>query len=70
MQIPYEFLGKIFIFMLLLALLGTGLALLIGAYSFKKHRIIFPGLRIIHIVSFLFSCKMDLQSFPDKGHPC
>jgi hypothetical protein len=43
MQIPYEFLGRIFIYLIILALAGILLALIVGAYSFRKRHIIFPN---------------------------
>ncbi|MCQ1536033.1 DUF116 domain-containing protein [Methanosarcina sp. KYL-1] len=63
MQIPYEFLGKVFIYMLLFALAGTGLALIIGAYSFKKHRIIFPSFVLFTLYLFYSPAKLLCRAF-------
>ncbi len=63
MQIPYEFLGKIFVYMLLLTLAGTGLALLIGAYSFKKHKIIFPEFVLFTLYLFYSPAKWICRVF-------
>jgi len=63
MQIPYEFLGRVFISLMLLALAGTGLALLIGAYSFKKHRIIFPGFVLFMLYLFYSPSKKICKVF-------
>jgi hypothetical protein len=63
MQIPYEFLGKIFVYVLLLALIGTGLSLLIGAYSFKKHKIIFPDFVLFTLYLFYSPAKWICRIF-------
>jgi hypothetical protein len=52
MQIPYELLGKLFVSLVLLALAGTVIALLLGAYSFKKRRIIFPSFVLFTLYIF------------------
>ncbi len=52
MQIPYELLGKLFVFLVLLAMVGTVFALLLGAYSFKKRRIIFPSFVLFTLYIF------------------
>jgi hypothetical protein len=52
MQIPYELLGKLFVFLVLLALAGTVFALLLGAYSFKRRRIIFPSFVLFTLYIF------------------
>jgi hypothetical protein len=52
MQIPYELLGKLFVSLVLLALAGTVVALLLGAYSFKKRRIIFPSFVLFTLYIF------------------
>ncbi|MGB9928222.1 MAG: DUF116 domain-containing protein [Methanosarcina sp.] len=57
MEIPYEYLGKVFIALILLAFTGTGVALLIGAYSFKKHKIIFPGFVLFTLYLFYSPAK-------------
>jgi len=57
MQIPYEFLGKVFIFLLVFAFAGILLAFLVGAYSFKKHKIIFPGFVLFTLYIFYSPTK-------------
>ncbi len=52
MQIPYELLGKLFVYLVLLALGGTVVALLLGAYSFNKRRIIFPSFVLFTLYLF------------------
>ncbi|HII01067.1 TPA: DUF116 domain-containing protein [Methanosarcinaceae archaeon] len=52
MQIPYELLGKLFVFLVLLAMAGTVFALLLGAYSFKKRRIVFPSFVLFTLYIF------------------
>ena len=63
MHIPYEFLGKVFVYLLLLALAGTELALLIGVYSFKKHRIIFPSFVLFMLYLFYSPAKWICRVF-------
>jgi hypothetical protein len=63
MYIPYEFLGKVFVYLLLLALAGTELALLIGVYSFKKHRIIFPSFVLFMLYLFYSPAKWICRVF-------
>ncbi|MHC1576926.1 MAG: DUF116 domain-containing protein [Methanosarcinaceae archaeon] len=52
MQIPYELLGRVFIYLVVLAIVGLLLALLFGAYSFNKRKIIFP--RFVLFMLYLF----------------
>lgn len=63
MQIPYEFLGKVFVYLALLALASTGFALLIGAYSFKKRKIIFPGFVLFMLYLFYSPAKWICRVF-------
>ncbi len=63
MDIPYEFLGKVFVYLLLLTLAGTGIALLIGAYSFKNHRIVFPGFVLFTLYLFYSPAKWLCKVF-------
>mgnify|MGYP000983700261 FL=1 len=59
MDIPYEFLGKVFVYLIFFALAGTGIALLIGAYSFKNHKIIFPGFVLFTLYLFYSPAKFS-----------
>ncbi|MDD2438740.1 MAG: DUF116 domain-containing protein [Methanosarcinaceae archaeon] len=63
MQIPYEYLGKVFVFLSILAFCATGLALLIGAYSFKKHRIIFPNFILFMLYLFYSPARWTCRRF-------
>ena len=63
MYMPYEFLGKIFIILVLFALAGTGIALIIGAYSFKNQRIIFPGFVLFTLYLFYSPAKWLCKVF-------
>lgn len=63
MEVPYEFLGKIFIYLMLFALAGIGIALLVGAYSFKNHKIIFPGFVLFTLYLFYSPAKWLCKVF-------
>ena len=63
MSIPYELLGKIFVFLILFILVGTGIALLIGAYSFKNRKIIFPGFVLFTLYLFYSPSKWLCKIF-------
>lgn len=63
MQIPYEFLGKVFVFLTFLAFCGTLFALLIGAYSFKKRRILFPSFTLFTLYLFYSPSKWMCRVF-------
>jgi Uncharacterized conserved protein len=63
MHIPYEYLGKIFIYLILFVLAGTGIALLIGAYSVKKRRIIFPEFVLFTLYLFYSPAKWICKAF-------
>jgi hypothetical protein len=63
MEVPYEFLGKIFIYLTFFALAGIGIALLLGAYSFKNHKIIFPGFVLFTLYLFYSPAKWLCKVF-------
>lgn len=63
MQIPYEFLGKLFVFLAFLALCGTVFALLIGAYSFNKRKILFPSFTLFTLYLFYSPSKWICRVF-------
>ena len=48
---------------MLFALAGTGIALLIGAYSFKNHKIIFPGFVLFMLYLFYSPTKLLCRVF-------
>lgn len=63
MQIPYEFMGKVFVFLTFLALCGTVFALLIGAYSFKKRKILFPSFILFTLYLFYSPARWICKVF-------
>ncbi|KXS40804.1 MAG: hypothetical protein AWU58_1861 [Methanohalophilus sp. T328-1] len=63
MQIPYEFLGRIFIYLIILALAGILLALIVGAYSFRKRHIIFPNFVLFILYMFYSPAKWICRVF-------
>jgi uncharacterized protein len=63
MYIPYEFFGKVFVYLAFFALAGTAFALLVGAYSFKKRKIIFPSFVLFMLYLFYFPSKLLCRVF-------
>ena len=63
MIIPYDFLGKVFIAIAILVIVGILLALLLGAYSFKKHKILFPNFILFMLYIFYGPAKMICRVF-------
>lgn len=63
MHIPYEFLGEVFVYLTVLVFLGVSLALLIGAYSFKKRKIIFPSFVLFMLYLFYSTAKWICRVF-------
>jgi len=66
MPVPYELLGRLFVYLAVLVFLVTTLALLIGAYSFRRHRILFPNF----VLFMLYLFKMDMQGFLYQRSAC
>ncbi|WP_407357000.1 DUF116 domain-containing protein [Methanolobus sp. WCC5] len=66
MQIPYELLGKVFVVFAIAALIVVGLALLLGAYSFKKQRILFPNFILFILYIFYGPAKWICRVFGIK----
>ncbi len=66
MQIPYELLGKIFILIAFIAIIVLGTALLLGAYSFKKKRVIFPNFVLFILYLFYGPAKWICRVFGIK----
>ncbi len=66
MQIPYELLGKIFILIAFVALIVLGIALLLGAYSFKKKKILFPNFILFILYLFYGPAKWICRVFGIK----
>jgi hypothetical protein len=52
MQIPYELLGRIFVYAVIISFLILLIALTVGVYSFRKRKILFPG--FVLFVLYLF----------------
>lgn len=63
MQIPYELFGKVFIILAIAVLLVLGIALLLGAYSFKKQRILFPNFVLFILYLFYGPAKWICRIF-------
>lgn len=63
MQIPYEILGKVFLILFILTIFIISLALLIGIYSFKKHKIIFPNFVLFILYLFYGPTKWICRRF-------
>ena len=66
MRIPYELLGKVFIILTIATVLVLGIALLLGAYSFKKHRILFPNFILFILYLFYGPAKWICRIFGIK----
>jgi hypothetical protein len=66
MEIPYEILGKVFIAIALLAIAGIIIALLLGAYSFRKHRMLFPNFILFILYMFYGPAKIICRVFKIK----
>ncbi len=66
MQIPYELLGKVFIILAIATMVVLGIALLLGAYSFKKHRILFPNFVLFILYLFYGPAKWICRIFGIK----
>ncbi|WP_406670174.1 DUF116 domain-containing protein [Methanolobus sp. ZRKC4] len=66
MQIPYELLGKVFIILAIAAMVVLGIALLLGAYSYKKHKILFPNFILFMLYLFYGPAKLICRIFGIK----
>jgi len=66
MEIPYELLGKVFIIITLLVTAGIFVALLLGAYSFRKHTILFPNFVLFILYMFYGPAKFLCGVFSIK----
>jgi len=67
MEIPYEFLGRIFVYVLLITFLGILAALSIGFYSFKKRKFIFPSFVLFMLYLFYSPSKWVCSVFSIRG---
>ncbi|WP_406661064.1 DUF116 domain-containing protein [Methanolobus sp. ZRKC3] len=66
MQIPYEILGKVFVGLAFFAIFTIGIALLLGIYSFKKKRILFPNFVLSILYLFYGPAKWICRVFGIK----
>lgn len=63
MQIPYEILGKVFILLAIVIIISIGVALLLGAYSFRRKRILFPNFVLFMLYLFYGPAKWICRRF-------
>ena len=63
MEVPYELLGKMFVYVAAAIFLVTALALLLGAYSFKRHRVVFPNFILFMLYLFYSPAKWICRVF-------
>jgi hypothetical protein len=63
MLVPYELLGKLFVYFAALVFLVTALALAIGIYSFRKHTILFPNFVLFMLYLFYSPAKWICRVF-------
>lgn len=63
MPVPYELLGKLFVYLAVLVFLVTTLALSIGAYSFRRHQIMFPNFVLFMLYLFYSPAKWICRVF-------
>lgn len=63
MQIPYEILGKVFILLAIVIIVSIGVALLLGAYSFRRKRILFPNFVLFMLYLFYGPAKWICRRF-------
>ncbi|MGP8322019.1 MAG: DUF116 domain-containing protein [Methanosarcinaceae archaeon] len=63
MLISYEFLGKLFVCLAAAVFILTAIALVLGAYSFRKHKIIFPNFILFMLYLFYAPAKWICRVF-------
>lgn len=63
MLFSYELLGRLFVYLAVAVFLLAAIALLLGAYSFKKHKIIFPNLILFMLYLFYSPAKWICRIF-------
>jgi hypothetical protein len=63
MEVPYELLGRFSVSLAVAILLMTVLALLLGVYSFKRHKIIFPNFILFMLYLFYSPAKWICRVF-------
>jgi len=63
MSINYELLGRVFVYLIAAVFLMTLLSLLLGAYSFRKHKILFPNFILFMLYLFYAPAKWICRVF-------
>ncbi|MBW6470461.1 MAG: DUF116 domain-containing protein [Methanosarcinaceae archaeon] len=63
MPLSYELLGKMFVYLAIAMFLVTSIALLLGAYSFRKHKIIFPNFILFMLYLYYSPAKWMCRVF-------
>ena len=63
MQVFYELLGKLFVLLIIIFLFITIIALALGFYSFRRHKIIFPNLILFMLYLFYSPAKWICRVF-------
>lgn len=66
MRIPYELLGKVFIILAIALLILLLIALALGAYSFRKKKILFPNFVLFILYLFYGPSKLICRIFGIK----
>ncbi len=63
MLFSYELLGRLFVYLAVAVFLITAMVLLLGAYSFRKHKIIFPNFILFMLYLFYSPAKWICRVF-------
>ena len=63
MPLSYELLGKMFVYLAISTFLVTSIALMLGAYSFRRHKIIFPKFTLFMLYLFYSPAKWLCRVF-------
>ncbi len=66
MFLTYELLGKLFVFLVVAVVVVTGIALLLGAISIRRHKIIFPNFILFMLYLFYSPAKWICRVFSIK----
>jgi len=66
MFFSYELLGKLFVFLVVAVVVVTGIALLLGAISIRRHKIIFPNFILFMLYLFYSPAKWICRVFSIK----
>ena len=63
MPLSYELLGKMFVYLAIATFLVTSIALLLGVYSFRRHKIIFPNFILFMLYLYYSPAKWICRVF-------